>query len=98
MTDILTIQVTTIAATTAVVVASLFVLSRYLQGRQRQMSPTAPDAELLARLERIEQVVESTAVEVERISEANRFMAKLLSERAAVPIPAAPPGRTTTPH
>ena len=97
MTDILTIQVTTIAATTAVLVASLFVLSRYLQGRQRQMPP-ARDPELLARLERIEQVVESTAVEVERISEANRFMAKLLSERAAVPLPGAPAERTTTPH
>ena len=34
------------------------------------------------RLERMEQAIESVAVEVERISEAQRFTAKLLSDRA----------------
>ncbi|MBW8769147.1 MAG: hypothetical protein JF589_05305 [Gemmatimonadetes bacterium] len=56
------------------------------------------------RLERIEQAVESIAIEVERIGESQRFTAKLLAERdhvgAQIP-PAAPlrrePG-TITPH
>ena len=36
-----------------------------------------------ARLERMEQAIDSIAVEVERISEGQRFTTKLLSERAA---------------
>ena len=38
------------------------------------------------RLERVEQAVESIAVEVERISEGQRYVTKLLSERAK-PLP-----------
>ena len=38
--------------------------------------------ELSARLERIEQAIEAIAVEVERVSEGQRFTTKLLSERA----------------
>jgi hypothetical protein len=40
-------------------------------------------ARIEERLSRIEQAVEATAVEVERISEGQRFTAKLLAERAA---------------
>ena len=36
-----------------------------------------------ARLERMEQAIDSIAVEVERISEGQRFTTKLLSERSA---------------
>jgi hypothetical protein len=35
------------------------------------------------RLERIEQAIDAMAVEVERISESQRFMTRLLSERTA---------------
>jgi len=38
--------------------------------------------EVLARLERMEQAIDSIAVEVERISEGQRFTTKLLAERA----------------
>jgi hypothetical protein len=42
--------------------------------------------------------VEATAVEVERIAEANRFVAKLLVDRAG-PLPAmSKPERVITPH
>lgn len=37
--------------------------------------------EVLARLERMEQSIDSVAIEVERISEGQRFTTKLLSER-----------------
>lgn len=41
---------------------------------------TPPD--VTARLERMEQAIDSIAIEVERISEGQRFTTKLLSERA----------------
>ena len=53
---------------------------------------------LQERLERIEMAVESTAVEVERISEAQRFMAKLLADRGATANLARAPERVITPH
>jgi hypothetical protein len=42
-------------------------------------SATNPESD--RRLERIEQAIEAMAVEVERISEGQRFVTKLLSER-----------------
>ena len=47
--------------------------------------------EVTARLERMEQAIDSIAVEVERISEGQRFTTKLLSERTA---PQSGPGGT----
>lgn len=47
----------------------------------------APDAQ--ARLERMEQAIESIAVEVERIAEGQRFTTRLLAERAAAAAPLA---------
>jgi hypothetical protein len=44
-----------------------------------QRSPLPP--ELSERLERMEQAIDSIAIEVERISEGQRFTTKLLSER-----------------
>ncbi len=49
-------------------------------------------------MDKIEATVESTALEVERMSEANRFIAKLLSERVGTPRIPAPPERVITPH
>jgi hypothetical protein len=42
-------------------------------------NPRIP-SEIVARLERMEQAIDSVAVEVERISEGQRFTTKLLSE------------------
>jgi hypothetical protein len=52
-------------------------------------------SEVTARLERMEQAIDSIAVEVERISEGQRFTTKLLSERTAPSSEpgSAPPGR-----
>ena len=47
---------------------------------QRDALGTGSDPELLARIARIEQIVETTAIEIERISEGQRFTTKLLSE------------------
>ena len=50
--------------------------------------------EVLSRLERMEQSIDSIAVEVERISEGQRFTTKLLSEVRGAP---ALPQRTSAP-
>ena len=41
-----------------------------------------PSRDITARLERMEQSIDSIAVEIERISEGQRFTTKLLAERA----------------
>jgi hypothetical protein len=43
--------------------------------------PAAPSPDVTARLQRIEQAVESVAIEVERIAEAQRYAAKLMAEQ-----------------
>ncbi|HUF28051.1 MAG TPA: hypothetical protein VMM18_13840 [Gemmatimonadaceae bacterium] len=47
------------------------------------VAPRMIPPELATRLERIEHAVESIAIEVERISEGQRFTTRLLSERNA---------------
>ena len=51
--------------------------------RQAVAPPAQP--EIAARLERVEQAIDAIAVEVERISEGQRFTTKLLSDRLARP-------------
>jgi hypothetical protein len=54
------------------------------------MQPKLPP-EILGRLEHMELAIDSIAVEVERISEGQRFTTKLLSERpSTLPSPPAP--------
>lgn len=60
-------------------------VSRLLWRRARVQPPERNPA-TDARLERIEQAVDAIAIEVERISEAQRYSAKLLSQGPAIPI------------
>jgi hypothetical protein len=58
----------------------------YFFGKSRGQKETLTagrDPELVARLARVEQIVESTAIEIERISEGQRFTTRLLSEKKA---------------
>lgn len=48
---------------------------------EREPSPRELPRDLTARLERMEQALDSIAIEVERISEGQRFTTKLLAER-----------------
>jgi hypothetical protein len=82
---------------TVAFIASLRFFGRYLELRQERRTPVAIDG-LQAHLERIELAIESTAVEVERISEANRFMAKLLADRVGPAHIPSRPERVITPH
>jgi hypothetical protein len=95
-------QITTIYTGGIILLLPLvLVLARRLWVRSPRRE--AFDLENSPRLQRIEQAVESIAVEVERIGEAQRFTTKLLAERqqeAAARIGAVPrrePG-TITPH
>jgi hypothetical protein len=59
----------------------------YFFGKSRAESQNlqaARDPELLERLARVEQIVEATAIEIERISEGQRFTTKLLGEKRTV--------------
>jgi hypothetical protein len=59
----------------------------YFFGKSRAQGSTlrvSSDPELLARIARIEQIVESTSIEIERITEGQRFTTKLLSESKAL--------------
>jgi hypothetical protein len=52
---------------------------------KRSVVPTGADAETRGRLERIEQAVDAIAVEVERISEGQRFTTKVIADLRALP-------------
>ncbi len=61
----------------------------YFFGKARAHSETlktstGSDPELLARLARMEQIVETTAIEIERISEGQRFTTRLLGEKKSI--------------
>jgi hypothetical protein len=62
----------------------------WIRRKDREPVAPAPDAEHAQRLERIERAIEAIAIEVERISEGQRFVTKLLADRkadAALPAP-----------
>jgi hypothetical protein len=55
--------------------------------------------EIAQRLGRLEQAVDATAIEVERIAEGQRFTTKLLAERGHQPVASdSGRGRVVTPH
>jgi hypothetical protein len=54
---------------------------------KRSAAPAGADSETRERLERIEQAVDAIAVEVERISEGQRFTTKVIADLRALPQP-----------
>jgi len=57
----------------------------YTRRMDRSAVASGVSADLAARLDRIEAMIESVAVEVERLSEGQRFTTRLLSEGSALP-------------
>lgn len=83
------------ASTLGFAVAWVRARERAIRAEQR-MAP-APGGD--ARFDRLEQAVETIAVEIERMSEGQRFVSRLLAERSAQgPEAGARPARVTTPH
>ena len=56
-------------------------LARGLARRLERGATPTTSSDVVARLERMEQAIDAIAVEVERISEGQRFTTKLLAER-----------------
>lgn len=80
-----------------------WMLKTYLNHRERMKGLSMTKQGVASsdqRLERVEQAVESIAIEIERVSEGQRFVTKLLSERAQLKPEAlaALPRRVDTPH
>jgi hypothetical protein len=97
MSEMLAFQALSLVCLTTGFVASLRFLRRYIELKHERSMRTATDG-LSERLDRIEGAVETTALEVERISEANRFVAKLLADRSEPVKPRSSPERVITPH
>ena len=66
----------------------------------RRDSPSLPQGDVVERLARIEAAVDAISIEVERISEAQRFSARLQAESMAAQLPPGrvPEARVITPH
>jgi hypothetical protein len=74
-----------LVATVAFFITSMVMLKMFLGHREKvkSMSPTKMGSGASdERLARMEQAVEAIAIEIERVSEGQRFVTKLLSERA----------------
>jgi len=72
-----------IIATTVIILTSMGMIHSFLKRRGERLSASPRQLdEIAARLERLEQAMDATAVEVERIAEMQRFSTRLLSERA----------------
>jgi hypothetical protein len=78
-----------IAGMSIVATALLILVSLILRHRARTRVPSAMTmpTDLVHKLERMEAGIESVAVEVERISEGQRFTARLLSDRVLTEVP-----------
>ena len=86
----------TFAATLVAMGAGTKIILAWLR---RPRSPSALPADLTERLERIERAVDTTALEVERIGEGQRFLTRALGERSVIDAPRADStGRVITPH
>src|SRR5688572_19191882 len=68
-------------ATAATIAVGLPLARAYARRLERDAGRTRVPSEVMERLERMEHAIDSIAVEVERISEGQRFTTKLLSER-----------------
>jgi enamine deaminase RidA (YjgF/YER057c/UK114 family) len=98
MSEILEFQAVVFICGTIAFVATLRFVRRFLELRHEKFLRVRTD-NLDERLARIETTVETTALEVERVAEANRFVAKLLNDRVAPMTPfSKPPERVITPH
>jgi hypothetical protein len=86
------------ATIVAIVVGRPMIKAYATRVENESKRPQVP-AEVMNRLERIEQAVDAIAVEVERISEGQRFTTKLLSEgRGANALSAGAPSQNDAPH
>ena len=94
------IGVVMLAGTTIISIAGAYALGR---SRRRELPIQQRDDDLADRVERVERLMETMSIEIERLGEGQRFMIKVMSEKpASLPAADAPgprsPGRVITPH
>jgi hypothetical protein len=77
-------------ATVIAIVVGRPMIKSYAARIENELKRPQVPSEVMSRLERIEQAVDAIAVEVERISEGQRFTTKLLSETRGNALPAPP--------
>ena len=79
-------QLAVVAISTGAAAVVLWAIVRFVQAKTMPRAPrpgAALDGIDEARFARLEQAVDAIAIEVERVAEAQRFSAKLLSDRAS---------------
>lgn len=78
--------------TCIVITLGIPIIRAVVRNVEKKTVPAGLTPELAARLDRLEAMVETVAVEVERMAEGQRFTTRLMTEGAArmVPAPAAP--------
>jgi hypothetical protein len=89
-----------------VAIAVVFAISGWMlktwlkhQERMKELSMTNQNlGSSDQRLARVEQAVEAIAIEIERVSEGQRYVTKLLADRTPLPLPKTPERSTNTPH
>ena len=99
--DYLMLAVGTLTATTfGFGIAWLRARERAIRAEAQAESGQRSSEVIDARFDRIDQFVDTLAVELERIAEAGRFQSKLLASRGNVPASDRPAieGRVITPH
>jgi hypothetical protein len=75
------------------------VVNAIVRGRDKRNAALSPAVISDERLARVEAAVEAIAIEVERISEGQRFTTRLLTEqKQQVPLVLPRPGKFDTPH
>lgn len=74
-------------ATVVVLVLGVPLVRARIREHERRARGLIPDAQLAERMARIEATVDAIALEVERISEGQRFVTKLLAEKAPTQLP-----------
>ena len=94
------IGVVMLTGTTVISIAGAYALGR---SRRRELPHQQPNNDLADRIDRVERLMETMAVEIERLGEGQRFMIKVMSEKpVSLPTADAPgprsPGRVITPH
>ena len=67
-------------------------LARRLGRRPPAPPPSVAPEVIATRLDRVDQALDAIAIEVERVAESQRFMAKMMAENAVKPVEVAQPG------
>jgi hypothetical protein len=89
-----------------IAIAVVFAISAWMlktwlnhQERMKELSMTKQNlGSSDQRLARVEQAVEAIAIEIERVSEGQRYVTKLLGDRTLLPPPSARDQSINTPH